>query len=654
VTVINTNIAALRAQAGSNAASAMTATAMERLSTGKRINSAKDDAAGLAIASRMTSTTRGLAVAVRNANDGISLAQTAEGALGQVTNMLQRMKELAVQSANGTLSDTDRGSLQNELSQLVSEVDNIAKTTNFNGINLLDGSTKAINLQTGTNASDQVSIKTVDTSADALGLNGYKVDGQVTTGRVAQTGLTTLAVGDIQLNGKNAFATVPAANTAAGLATAINTNTANTGVSATAYNTLTSSTISSSGVTTGQLTINTVAVTGTTAKELVDHINRDVAGVTAKLNSDGTFSLSNDTGSDIVVGGTSAGAAGLSSGTFGGFVALSSADGSDIKITRGTAGTQADFTAVGLNEMSDGRTISGGAAGTGALTATDDVKINGTLVGASSDASAASKAAAINAVKDQTGVSASAKTAVTAQIDASKITATDDIVINGASVTMSNADGVTGMSLSDLVLNINAAGISGVVASADDKGNLVLTSDGGNDITIKDGSAAGLVLSASTDGGAAQTSFTAAKTFSGRISLKSDAGADIKVEGSSTSLAKVGFANQGGSSDFVAGSLSIATQASASGAMVVIDKALDKISQSRGDLGAIQNRLEVTVNNLTTTSTNLQDARSRIEDADFSAETTNLAKSQILSQAATAMLAQANQSSQNVLSLLRG
>jgi len=197
VTVINTNIAALRAQAGSSAASAMTATAMERLSTGKRINSAKDDAAGLAISSRMTSTVRGLAVAVRNANDGISMAQTAEGALGQVTNMLQRMKELAVQSANGTLSDTDRGSLQNELSQLVSEVDNISKTTNFNGINLLDGSAKAINLQTGTNASDQVSIKMVNTSADSLGLNGYKVEGEVTTGRVGASGLTTLAAGDI-------------------------------------------------------------------------------------------------------------------------------------------------------------------------------------------------------------------------------------------------------------------------------------------------------------------------------------------------------------------------------------------------------------------------------------------------------------------------
>lgn len=653
MTVINTNIAALRAQAGSNAASAMTQTAMERLSTGKRINSAKDDAAGLAIASRMTSSTRALAVAVRNANDGISLAQTAEGALGQVTNMLQRMKELAVQSANGTLSDTDRGALQNELGQLVEEVDNISKTTNFNGINLLDGSSKAITLQTGANAGDQVSIKTVNSSADALGLNGYKVEGQVTTGRTAQTGLTTMSAGDILLNGKNAFTTVPATNDATGLAAAINSNTAQTGVSATAYNTLTSSTLSSSGVATGQLSINGTGVTGTSVDELVKNINLNVAGVTAKVNSDGTFSLSNDTGSNITVAGSAPGVAGLNAGTYGGFVTLSSADGSDIKITRGTTGTHADFVATGLNEMSDGSTVSGGAGSGAALTSSDDVRINGVLVGPSNDGSAASQAAAINAVSAQSGVTASAKTTITAQLDASKIVAGNTIKINGATVTLADSDGVTGMSISDVVKNINSAGISGVVASTDSSGNLILSSDGGNDISIQEGTA-GLTLSAQTnDGSPAVTSFATAQSFHGRISLTSTAGAAIKVEGSTGSLTKVGLAAQGGSDDFVAGSLSIATQSSATGAMSVIDRALDQVSRSRGDLGAIQNRLEVTVNNLTTTSTNLQDARSRIEDADFSAETTNLAKSQILAQASTAMLAQANQSAQGVLSLLR-
>ncbi len=121
MTVINTNVGALRAQNGSRSASMTLSTAMERLSTGKRINSAKDDAAGLAIASRMNAEVRGMNVAIRNANDGISLAQTAEGALGEVSNMLQRMRELAVQSANGTNSSTDRAALQAELSQLVAK-----------------------------------------------------------------------------------------------------------------------------------------------------------------------------------------------------------------------------------------------------------------------------------------------------------------------------------------------------------------------------------------------------------------------------------------------------------------------------------------------------------------------------------------------------
>ena len=655
MTVINTNIAALRAQAGSNAASMAMQTAMQRLSTGKRINSAADDAAGLSIASRMTSTVSGLAVAVRNANDGISLAQTAEGALGQVTDMLQRMKELAVQSANGTLSNSDRSSLQNELSQLVSEVDNISKTTNFNGINLLDGSAKSITLQTGTNATDQVSIKMVDSSANALGLNGYQVAGQVTTGRVGSA--SSLAVTDILFNGKNALGSVPAGDTAKDLADAINANTAQTNVSATAYNTLTSGAISSSGVTSGQLTINGTGVTGASASDLVSNINRDVAGVTAALNNDGTITLSNDTGTSISIGGSSPAAGGFTAGTYEGYVALSSSDGSNIKVTEGTTGTAASFTEMGINQMTDGSTVTGGATDANALTSSDDLKINNVLVGPSSDASAAAKAAAINSVSGQTGVTASASTQVTMVLDASKLASGNTILINGATVTLSDATANGGnndgsISMSDVVGNINKAGISGVVASTDTNGNLVLTSTGGNDISIKEGTA-GLTVSAKTADGTAVTGFAAGAVAHGQLSLSSTSGAAITITGSSASLTKVGLANQGGSGDMVAGTLSIATQAGATSAMTVIDKALDKVSESRGDLGAIENRLDVTVNNLTTSSTNLQDSLSRIQDADFSAETTNLAKSQILSQAATAMLAQANQSAQSVLTLLK-
>jgi flagellin len=158
MTVINSNTAALRAQNGSRMANAALQTAMERLSTGKRINSAKDDAAGLAIASSMTSQIRGMSQAIRNANDGISLAQTADGALGEVTNMLQRIRELAVQSASGTYQDTDRANLQSEVAQLGAQIDDIVANTKFNGVNVFDSSDVDFDIQTGSGSADVTTL----------------------------------------------------------------------------------------------------------------------------------------------------------------------------------------------------------------------------------------------------------------------------------------------------------------------------------------------------------------------------------------------------------------------------------------------------------------------------------------------------------------
>jgi flagellin len=630
----------------------MQSTAMERLSTGKRINSAKDDAAGLAIASRMTSQVKGLAVAIRNANDGISLAQTAEGAMGEVTNMLQRMKELAVQSANGTLGTAERAALQGETDQLVGQINDIAKTTNFNGLKLLDGSAKSLKLQTGTNAGDQVTVSLTDVSTTALGLNGYNVAGQLQTGRVGT--LTGVADSDIEFNGKAAMGAGSgtlannAAVSAKDVAAKINLNTANTKVTATAYNTLRSGPISSSGVATGDLLINGATIAGAgDAKTLVTNINRDGKGVTAVLNDDNTITLSNDTGEDIVIAGTTPGNAGFTGATSKGFVSMNSTDGQPIKVTKASGGAATDFANLGLN-ATDGTTTSGTQVTTGTsnkLTSSDDVSINDVKVGLSADGSAASKAAAINAISSQTGIQASAKTLVKVSIAAGAVgTAT----INGVSVSFAATD----KSTADFVTKINAAGISGVVASTDaETGTLLLTSDSGLDIGIASTNA--FASATYADGTTIGTLTATAISAGGSISLSSNTGASVKVEGSAASLLKVGLAAQGGSDDQLSGSIRITTQAGATAALGVIDKALDKISAKRGDLGSIQNRLEVTVNNLSTTSTNLQDARSRIEDADFASETTNLAKSQILSQAATAMLAQANQSQQGVLSLLR-
>jgi flagellin len=171
MTVINTNISALRAQNSSRVASNMLSTAMERLSSGKRINSAKDDAAGLAIATRMDAKVRGLNQAIRNSNDGISLAQTAEGAMGEVSNILVRMRELAVQSANGTATTDDRTAIQTEVTALIAQIDDIATRTDFNGTALLDGSA-TVDIQTGVNTGEVVNMTIGDLQSTGLAVDG--------------------------------------------------------------------------------------------------------------------------------------------------------------------------------------------------------------------------------------------------------------------------------------------------------------------------------------------------------------------------------------------------------------------------------------------------------------------------------------------------
>ena len=188
MTVIGTNVAAMRASHASTKAEMGLSKAIERLSTGRRINSAADDAAGNSIATRMTSQIRGLNQAVRNSNDGISLAQTAEGGMNEIVNMLQRMRELAVQSASGTLQDTDRVNLQAEVSELILQIGDVAARTNFNGVALLDGTNATVAVQTGSAAAETVSVALTDVDAAALGVAALTVG----TAAGATTALTTL------------------------------------------------------------------------------------------------------------------------------------------------------------------------------------------------------------------------------------------------------------------------------------------------------------------------------------------------------------------------------------------------------------------------------------------------------------------------------
>ena len=204
---INTNSVSINAQRNLGLSGNSLATSMQRLSSGLRVNSAKDDAAGLAIAERMNTQVKGLAVASRNANDGISLAQTAEGALGKVGDMLQRMRELAVQSGNATNSKTDREALQAELKQLRDEVDRVAKTTSFNGAKLLDGSFTGAVFQVGANSGDNITVGALaNTKVTELGTSIYG------TSQAAVAGQTSMVSGIVSATAADRSVVVSGAN----------------------------------------------------------------------------------------------------------------------------------------------------------------------------------------------------------------------------------------------------------------------------------------------------------------------------------------------------------------------------------------------------------------------------------------------------------
>ncbi|MFT5726679.1 MAG: flagellin [Desulforhopalus sp.] len=313
---INTNVMSLNAQRNLNKSSGDLGTAMERLSSGLRINSAKDDAAGLGISDRMTSQITGLNQAARNANDGISLAQTAEGALQESTNILQRMRELSVQSANDTNTSQDRASLQDEVSQLQSELDRIAETTSFNGKNVLDGSFGGAKFQVGANANQVISFSIASAKGSDLGTNRLESgDALMQTAQVAGTDANLVngnVGGDLTVGstfaGKAVSETiVNAANASAKeLATAVNSVTEKTGVTATATTKAKLSAVST-GVTEFSLTgkgtaLIAATVDATDLTSLVAAINdkSSTTGITAELGDNKTeLVMTSSTGEDI-------------------------------------------------------------------------------------------------------------------------------------------------------------------------------------------------------------------------------------------------------------------------------------------------------------------------------------------------------------------
>jgi flagellin len=476
---VNTNVASLNAQRNLNSASRTLTKSFQRLSSGLRINSAKDDAAGLGISDRMTSQVRGLNQAIRNTNDGVSLAQTAEGGLAESTTILQRMRELSVQAANDTNSTGDRESIQNEVDQLVNELDRIATKTTFNNQKVLDGGFIGAKFHIGANANDTVTVSIKDARSASLGRQA----------RVSSDDFITQGAGEELLD--------------------------------------------------DEVVINQVTIRATSAV-------------------DDQFSTSDAASSAIA------------------------------------------------------------------------------------------KAAAINDASEFTGVRAIVETTeVVGTSDISSVTldSTNNLTINGEIISgfhVENNDADDA-----LVGAINSvAGETGVVASLDEDNRLTLTADDGRNIEV-------VVAGAASNLGIAIGGGGAAAVFGGKITLQSEDGFTVTGAGA----AKLGSVGGGGSlfgtnDDFAVSNIDVTSRTGANEALDTIDVAISQVSNIRGELGAVQNRLESTINNLAVSAENVSAARSRILDADFATETASFSRNQIIQQAGISVLAQANQQPQVALSLL--
>jgi flagellin len=593
MTVINTNLSAVAAQNSLRTSALNQTTAMERLSSGIRINSAKDDAAGLAISTRMTANIRGLSAAIRNANDGISLTQTAEGSLASIGDNLQRIRELAVQSANTGNNDSDRAALNTEARQLVSEIDRIANNSQFNGIKLLDGSFQNQSLQVGAgnDGNDRIAISIGSAKVSALGIgSNSSYSKTLTPGGLVPTG--ALVAGNLSINGAQIGASVTdgvsyafAEGSAIAKAAAINAASGLTGVtakiSATTLDGVTPP-LSATGTSTGDVLINGVDIgpIGATTGA-ADRGTQVAAAINAKSSQTGVTATSN---------------------TQTGLVSLKANDGRNITISTTTAG--AAETGLATPAVGNATVVmSGTAVTTTTALAAGDVTINGVDIGVVTPASGNSVA-----------------------------------VFQGAIATAINTKTML-------------TGVVATVGTSTDAGKIILTSVNGKTITMGGNTQARIGTPVTTTGLGSTTTTDLHKTATITLSTNSDKG--IVIGGSIGAAAtgqSVGFSASVLSSS---GGVDLSTAAGSQAALSVLDTAINTITDSRASMGAYQNRLTASVANLETTSMNLQASRSRILDTDYAKETTNLAKSQIIQQAATAMLAQANQSAQSVLSLLK-
>lgn len=694
---------------------------MERLSSGKRINSASDDAAGLAIAEKFTSQIRGLSQAVKNGEQASSLAGTAEGALAEVSDILQRMRELTVQAANSTLDASNRNAIKSELNTLSSEIDRIASDTSYNGQTLLDGTAKNLSFQVGESAASTVKFSLSGASAASLGVGagagGSAADG-IMFGEVSGTDLDLIDADDILINGKNWAGVVgdnavthsvngvlesttldlDADNRAYHLALAINTATHSHGVEASAMTVL-------EGAVAGGITDGDVVITiGGTANTIVNTGSMDefVAAVnslggsefSATKNDAGGIRMVDTLGRNIQIANGSPETTGITDVTQLGFLTLKSVDGSSFTIAQGPD-SSGDFDETILGQAGlmegtfggeDGNTysITGGHIVTGtAITSGTDFTVNGVQVAATnSDIGTAVSATdlrdSINAVSALTGVTATAENELFIQVasdgtaNTSSYDSIDGLIINGVTATpINNATFAqvaavinTAMSTANLDIRAtvdNAANgtlrlfsASGMTINLDETNNdhilSVFRADGDN--IQDDGSTAGDVTTTATSytGRLTFSSTTGPIVFGSASQATSVDQSDAQTIGDLFGVQVTGDIKQSATGG---AGLNVATAAGAAGSLTSLDSAIEKVAGMRNDLGALQNRLTHTISNLETAVESHSRSRSLIEDTDYAVESAALARAQVLAQAGTAMLSQANAAPQLALQLLQ-
>ena len=681
MTVINTNLGAVAAQNSLRTSGLNQTSAMERLSSGIRINSAKDDAAGLAISTRMTANIRGLSAAIRNANDGISLTQTAEGALSSIGDNLQRIRELAVQSANTGNSESDRGALNTEARQLVSEIDRIANNSQFNGIKLLDGSFQNQSLQVGAgnDSNDRIAISIGSAKVSALGIGSNSSYSKVLTEGSAVSNVAlvagTLSINGAQIGGSfsdgvsytnadsSAIAKASAINAASGLTgvTATVGKTEVTGAAATTFADVAAGQVMINGVDVGAIGASRNAVERGVQTAAAINAKTSQTGVTATAStSTGALALTAADGRNITVSTTTAGGDATGLITTKTHSLPTSAATSAFKLNGVEVAAYTPPAALTVTRTTGTSSVTEASDITfGDLTAGQSVTVNGltytagaaTVTAANVAAAFASITAAKTAAEMTTGNAAAAGrgtyTGAWAGTSVSAaVSSTTHVVVTAAAVGVLppayTAVGSQGAALRDLI-NAKTAQ-SGVTAATDTTGALTLT------VAASDGRGVEITGTLTNTGLVAQSASTAAKIT---LSTNGDKGIVLGGDAGAASTGQTGNRGFNASVLSSSGGVDLSTAAGSQAALSVLDKAINTVTDSRASMGAYQNRLTASVANLETTSMNLQASRSRILDTNYAKETTNLAKAQIIQQAATAMLAQANQSAQSVLSLLK-